>query len=75
MTDEALKPLFIPKLPYFIQLQVSARFSKCWPQSVQEADEIAGFVNYAQRTHPLLPAAESSVNTISNKAASSNILS
>ena len=73
MTDETLKPLFISRLQYFIQLQLSARFSEHLPQLVQEADGIAGFVNCAQTMHPLLPPSESSVNTISNKAVPSNI--
>ena len=64
----------ISRLPYFIQLQFSARFSEPLPQLVQEADGIAGFKNCAQTMHPLLPPSESSVNTISNKAVSSNIL-
>ena len=73
MTDEALKPLFISRLPYFIQLQLSARFSEPLPKLVQEADGIAGFVNCTQTMHPLLPSLEFSVNTISNKAMSLNI--
>ena len=34
MTDEALKPLFISRLPYFIQLQLSARFSEALLQNI-----------------------------------------
>ena len=73
MTDKALKPLFISRLPYFIQLQLSACFSEPLLQLVQEADGIARFVNCAQTMHPLLPPSESSVYTISSKAMSSNI--
>ena len=31
MTDEARKPLFISRLPYFVQLQLSARFTEPLP--------------------------------------------
>ena len=53
MTDQALKPLFTSRLPYFILLQLSARFSESLPQLVQEADEV-GFVNCAQTMHPVM---------------------
>ena len=39
MTDEALKPLFITRLSYFVQFQLSARFTEPLPQLVREANE------------------------------------
>ena len=54
MTDEALKPLFISRLPYLVQLQLSARFTEPLPQLVREADGVAGFVNNTQVLHPFL---------------------
>ena len=42
MTDEALKPLFISRLPHFVQLQLSARFTEPLPRLVREADGVAG---------------------------------
>jgi len=75
MTDEALKPLFISRLPYFVQLQLSARFAESLPQLVREADGIAGFVNCSQTMHPLLPPMlESSVNAVNDGASSSSFL-
>ena len=51
MTDKALKPLFISRLPYFVQLQLSARFTEPLPQLVREADGVVGFVNNTQALH------------------------
>ena len=69
MTDEALKPLFISRLPYFVQLQLSARFTEPLPQLVREADGVAGFVNNTQALHPFLSQnpAEPIVNAVSSK--------
>ena len=53
MTDEALKPLFISRLPYFVQLQLSAHFTEPLPQLVREADGVAGFVDNTWALHPV----------------------
>ena len=69
MTDEAPKPLFVSRLPYFVQLQLSARFTEPLPQLVREADGVAGFVNNTQALHPFLSQnrAEPIANAVSSK--------
>ena len=69
MTDEALKSLLISRLPYFVQLQLSARFTEPLSQLVREADGVAGFVNNTQALHPFLSQnpAKPIVNAVSSK--------
>ena len=46
MTDKALKPLFISRLPHFVQLQVSARFTE--PLLVRKAHGVTSVANNTQ---------------------------
>ena len=67
MTDEALKPLFISQLPYFVQVPLSARFTEPLPQLVREADKVAGFNTQALRPFLSQNPAELIGNAVSSK--------
>ena len=61
--------MFISRLPYLVQLQLSARFSEPLPQLVREAEEVVSFINNTQILHPFLPQTpvEPMVNALSSK--------